>query len=448
MQIRFYLLRTPEIEVDGRSIYDELNHKSAALLFYLAASGKKLLSRDELSELLWPNQLGDSARSNLRQTLSAVKKVCVERLGLSDSIIESYKEGCRLTSTGSVWVDVQYFNEMLALARADETEADKARHLREAVDCYHSAFLEGFYVKGSAAFEEWILYERDTLNRLFAEACKKLSALCVRRDRAPQAIEHMTKLLKLDTLREDVYQELMGLYLRCGDRPGAIAIYQKCEKALREELNIGPMKETRRLYEQAISQERTPAPPPPERSAAASTRLILSDKQAEDVSAAMNAGFPPAGRVLTVGPNPLGMLAYEGMYCLLEQLLEAYVLPEPMQSAAAVFFPERGTADAPAYVGGASDIYLFSLFKAILLACTAGRRTALVFRDPENLDPKTQALLRYLWWNLDSPDICLAAVGSSDGERTQLLSQLRATIPERFSGVKIMKEEVSHGNDL
>ena len=34
MQIRFYLLRTPEIEVDGRSVYDELNHKSAALLFY------------------------------------------------------------------------------------------------------------------------------------------------------------------------------------------------------------------------------------------------------------------------------------------------------------------------------------------------------------------------------------------------------------------------------
>ena len=254
-----------------------------------------------------------------------------------------------------------------------------------------------------------------TLNRLFAEACKKLSALCVRLGRTSRAIEYMTKLLKLDTLREDVYQELMSLYLRCGDRPGAIAIYQKCEKILREELNISPMAETRRLYEQATSQKQIPAQQPPVQRAAMSARLVLSDKQAEDISVAMNAGFPSMGQVLTVRPNPLGMLAYEGMYCLLEQLLEAYVLPEPMQSAAAVFFPGRGAVAAPAYVGGASDIYLFSLFKAILLACTAGRRTALVFRDPENLDPKTQALLRYLWWNLDSPDICLAAVALQMG---------------------------------
>ncbi len=52
----------------------------AALLAFLAVTGRRC-SRDELSELLFPRQDRDRARSNLRQALSLLREAIGDRIG-------------------------------------------------------------------------------------------------------------------------------------------------------------------------------------------------------------------------------------------------------------------------------------------------------------------------------------------------------------------------------
>ena len=61
---------------------------------------------------------------------------------------------------------------------------------------------------------------------------------CIRRSR---------RLLAKEPCREDAYLRLMQCYARLGQRGSALRWYQICERTLRQELDVAPSDETRRL---------------------------------------------------------------------------------------------------------------------------------------------------------------------------------------------------------
>jgi DNA-binding SARP family transcriptional activator len=70
------LLGTPEATLWGWRLRFG-TRKALALLCYLAAEGKKY-PRGELAELLWPRSDRRHARTDLRSTLSRLRKTCEE----------------------------------------------------------------------------------------------------------------------------------------------------------------------------------------------------------------------------------------------------------------------------------------------------------------------------------------------------------------------------------
>src|SRR6266581_2059423 len=105
--------------------------KRVALLAYLAAATpRRLHRRDSLVALFWPELDQEHARAALRQALHGL------RHALGDDVLVSR-------------CDVVEFER-----------AAEAGRLADALDLYRGDLLEGFFIRGAPAFEQWVEDER------------------------------------------------------------------------------------------------------------------------------------------------------------------------------------------------------------------------------------------------------------------------------------------------
>ncbi|MBX3001724.1 MAG: hypothetical protein KF893_24585 [Caldilineaceae bacterium] len=202
-----------------------------ALLVYLACQARPL-SRDTLAELLWPERSQRQALANLRS--------CVHRLRLQLAFyLATTRQTVAFAPGASIQVD------------ASELEAHlTAGRLVEAVGLYRGDFLEGFYLEGSPAFEQWALLERERLRNLVISAYQQLITQAAAASQPETAIRHAEQLLHLDPLHEPAHRQLMRLLARTGRRGAALAQYAACCRGLEVELGVPPDESTTALYEQ------------------------------------------------------------------------------------------------------------------------------------------------------------------------------------------------------
>src|SRR4051794_25942397 len=73
------LLGSPQFRFDGKPVTGLVYQKSRALLYYLAQESDRVHTRDEVVGLLWPDLPEVTARSNLRQVLTDLRKVIAHK---------------------------------------------------------------------------------------------------------------------------------------------------------------------------------------------------------------------------------------------------------------------------------------------------------------------------------------------------------------------------------
>src|ERR671916_68383 len=91
MPLSISLLGPPEVCLRGRGLRFGTK-KALALLCYLAVEGKKY-PRRKLAELLWPRSSERHARTDLRSTLSRLRKALGEGGGSSEGVVLFAVEG-------------------------------------------------------------------------------------------------------------------------------------------------------------------------------------------------------------------------------------------------------------------------------------------------------------------------------------------------------------------
>ena len=101
-----YLMGFPRIELDGEPVKVN-SHKAIALLVYLAVTAEGH-SRDELTNLFWPEYDTARGRTNLRHTLYVLRKE------LSSDWVEADRESIRLYPDADLWLDVDEFHDLVA----------------------------------------------------------------------------------------------------------------------------------------------------------------------------------------------------------------------------------------------------------------------------------------------------------------------------------------------
>ncbi len=127
--------------------------KAQALLAYLALPPGRAHPRDKLATLLWGDTAEEQARASLRQALFALRKA------LPAGTLVSEGETIGLNAE-AVAVDAAAFERRVA--------AGTPAALEEAAGLYQGDLLAGLAVK-EAAFEEWLLGERERLRELALE---------------------------------------------------------------------------------------------------------------------------------------------------------------------------------------------------------------------------------------------------------------------------------------
>jgi DNA-binding SARP family transcriptional activator len=252
-----YFLGPPRVELDGAEIRVD-TRKAIAILAYLSLTGTPQ-GRDALAAIFWPESDPRHARGALRRTLSVLNR-SLDGVGLSVD-----REAVEFLHGPDVWSDVHRFTSGLAECTAHghpETAVCPACHprLQEAADLYRDAFLAGFTLRASPAFDEWQFFQGDDLARRAASALERLVACQVAAANLEAALESARRWLALDPLNESAHRSLMRLYTWTGQRTAALRQYRACVRILEDELGVGPLDETAQLHE-AIQHNRLDPPP-------------------------------------------------------------------------------------------------------------------------------------------------------------------------------------------
>ncbi len=242
------LLGSPEVQLAGQPVTGFRSSKAQALLFYLAVA-QRPVQRGTLVGLFWPEQDESQARVNLNQTLSNLRKL------LGDYIVAD-RQALQLDRALPLRVDVTAF-----AATARQGAAAPLADLQRAAELYRGDFLEGFYVRDAAEFENWLAAERAHLRELAIYLFGAASSSQAERGELAQAAEWLRRLLRLEPWREDQQRALMRLLARSGQQAAAIAQFDLCRRALAAELDVEPAPATLALLEQIRSGALTADPP-------------------------------------------------------------------------------------------------------------------------------------------------------------------------------------------
>jgi DNA-binding SARP family transcriptional activator/predicted ATPase/tetratricopeptide (TPR) repeat protein len=240
------LLGPFEVTLAGQPVTRFESNKVRALLAYLALEADRPHRREVLAALLWPEWPERAARTYLRNALSDLRAAIGDQQAAPPYLLVS-RTTIQFNLASDCRVDVQAFH---ALVEGDRENAPIDQRLEEALALYRGSFLEGFSLRDSPAFEDWALVTRERLERQASAAMQRLIVAYMERGECDLARAHARRRVGLEPWNEDAHRQLMRTLALCGQRSAALAQYEACRRALREELDVEPGPETMRLYEQ------------------------------------------------------------------------------------------------------------------------------------------------------------------------------------------------------
>jgi len=294
------LLGSFRATLDGQPIKSFKSNKVRALLVYLAVESDRPHRRERLAGLLWPDWPDKDALSNLRYSLSDLRRAIGDRAADPPFLLIS-RDNIQFNPASDFRLDIKAFIESVETDKNLPTFFDG---LEKAVDLYQGSFLEGFSLEDSPAFEEWTLLTRERFARQALSTLHILAESCEVSCDYEQAQSYAYRQLELEPWDETAHQQLMRAMALSGQRSAALAQYETCRKVLAEELGVEPTEETTKLYEQIRDGKLKVLAP------------------ASDVQMDLSARFPP---FLKEGPSHLEapvLVARENELAQLEKFLE------------------------------------------------------------------------------------------------------------------------------
>ncbi len=235
------------VQVGGQALGGLDSSKVQELLAYLLVYRNRPHPRERLAALLWEATSTSQSKKYLRQAVWQLQN----SLHLTDigPVILVEPDWIRVSPQGGFWLDVAAFEDAFARAQGipgQDLQDEVAASLEQGVALYRGDLLEGWY-------SDWCLYERERLQNMWLAMLDKLMSFCEARQDFDAGLAYGARVLRRDRARERTHRRLMRLAYLAGDRTGALRQYQRCVKALEEELGVRPGRRTEELYRQILA---------------------------------------------------------------------------------------------------------------------------------------------------------------------------------------------------
>lgn len=232
-ELRAKLFGAGQLTLDGERV--TLPFKQAeALLYYLLV--EKEAFRPRIADIIWGDSLDEhKVRSNMRNAIYVIRRA----LG-RDFLVTDGKSMLRIDPSIRVELDVD---------RLHEPELTD-------FSFYTGDFLEDFYLRDNEYYNEWLLSTRQHCRELLLERMKAAIDAAFHEKRYRDCEANCQRLMALDAFDEFSYLYLIELYRARGEYSSAVALYDRLEKLLSEELFQSPSEEITSLV-QTVRQERS-----------------------------------------------------------------------------------------------------------------------------------------------------------------------------------------------
>ena len=301
------LLGAFEVKLAGQAVSGFQSDKARALLAYLAVEADRPHRRERLAGLLWPDFTERSARTNLRSALANLRQVIGDH-GATPPFLLVTRQTIQFNADSNHWLDVATFTMLLNENKGDHLSPDL---LEEAVALYQGPFLAGFTLADSAAFEQWLLQQREALAHQIVAVVRRLVSYYEQQGRYEQALPLARRQVTLEPWDEMAHRQLMHLLALNGQRSAALAQFEACRDILAQDLGVEPGSETSALYEkirvESLSQTIGKPPEFPLSRHNIPTQItpfVGRDKELTNLTALL---ADPAQRLITlVGPGGVG----------------------------------------------------------------------------------------------------------------------------------------------
>ncbi len=240
--LEIFLLGKFHVKVDGELVEEHLwLRRSAKLLVkLLALKPQHQLHREQIIDLLWTEHDPETALNNLNKALYMARRALEPNLskGSDSQFIRTEKQQIILHSPGSLFIDVDEFERLAALAiRNNCIEAGK-----NALKLYRGDLLmEDIY-------EDWLSARREALRILYRKVATKTAELYAQTGELQFCLELLEKLCLEEPTDECTHRQLMRIYAQTGNRYQALKQFEQCRTALHA-LGLEPEPETLKLEE-------------------------------------------------------------------------------------------------------------------------------------------------------------------------------------------------------
>lgn len=207
-----------------------------ALLIALALEPGRAVPKTTLVDWIWGERPPADAANALQALVSRLRRL------LPDGSLDGQTGGYRLVVDPRA-VDAVRFEQLIGRARAGD-DADRARLLRQALDLWRGAPMQGVEIPGGEAVDAVIT----RLEGLRLAATEDLYEAEIRLGRGPERISELTDLVARHPVRERLVAALMRSLGAAGRGAEALTVYQRAREALADTLGVDPSPELSALH--------------------------------------------------------------------------------------------------------------------------------------------------------------------------------------------------------
>lgn len=239
------------LSIGEKSIKDSDNRsrKVWLLLSYIICARSRVVTQEELVNLIWSDSERSSNPVNALKTMTHRMRAMVDALGddKGKALILSREGGYMWNSSYPAVFDTDEFEDFCRRAEAADEPEVKISFFMKAVDCYKGPFLPLF---GS---EAWAVPYGAYLHGLYISAVNSAAQLLMDERRFPECVELCRRAIAIEPYTEEIYAFLMTALLAQGENGEAVEVYRQMSELIFDNFAVEPSEELKALYRTASS---------------------------------------------------------------------------------------------------------------------------------------------------------------------------------------------------
>jgi LuxR family transcriptional regulator, maltose regulon positive regulatory protein len=227
------------------------NQKASMLLKYLCFyRNKGYIVKDQLMELLWPEADAEKSRKRLNVALTTLRKILEPELprGKTSAYLLKRGDAYHLQLGSGGYCDVDDFDSKIEMAEAEKNPKKEINHALKADALFRGdLFAENPY-------EKWCIDARANYHEKYLRNLKRLISHYENRQNLKQSIQYAGRYLAADPYAEDIYQTLMRLYHKSGNKHMLIKTFEVYKDRLENDLGCPLAEEVVARYREMVSE--------------------------------------------------------------------------------------------------------------------------------------------------------------------------------------------------